>query len=120
MNKKANKIKDKEEMEHIILQTIIISQNARALAKTAIINSQKNDFNEAYSKLFNAQKKLSEAHKVQMDILQKNRCKQLTLSDVNSQDHLMTAIIFVDLAKDFVDLYERIYDLEITFKIIDT
>lgn len=111
MNKQANEIKDKAEIGHITLQTIIISQNARVLAEKAITNSQKNDFNEAYSKLFDAQKKLSEAHKVQMDMLQKNKCKQLTLSDVNSQDHLMTAIIFVDLAKNFVDLYEQIHEL---------
>lgn len=37
---------------------------------------------------------------------------QVTLLMVHSQDHLMTAITFVDLAKDFVDVYEEISALK--------
>jgi PTS system cellobiose-specific IIA component len=31
---------------------------------------------------------------------------------VHSQDHLMTAITFVDLATSFVDVYEQLTDLK--------
>ncbi|HAB6361675.1 TPA_asm: PTS lactose/cellobiose transporter subunit IIA, partial [Listeria monocytogenes] len=33
---------------------------------------------------------------------------QVTLLTVHSQDHLMTAIAFTDLAKEIIDLYRRI------------
>ncbi|MGX7163644.1 PTS lactose/cellobiose transporter subunit IIA, partial [Enterococcus massiliensis] len=58
-----------------------------------------------------AEKSLVEAHHSQTNMLTQEaqgNHMEVTLLTVHSQDHLMTAIAFTDLAKEIIDLYRKI------------
>lgn len=57
-----------------------------------------------------AEKSLVEAHHAQTAMLTQEaqgENVELTLLTVHSQDHLMTAITFKDMAKEIIDLYKK-------------
>lgn len=105
--------------EELQMQTtmglIINAGNAKSFAVEAIKAAKEGNFDEAHSKLDEAQKALVEAHNTQTGMLTKEaqgEHAQVTLLMVHSQDHMMTAITFVDLATNFVDVYEELDELK--------
>lgn len=94
---------------------IINGGNAKGFAFEAIRAAKKGDFEEAHKKLEESDKALSEAHNSQTEMLTKEAQgdpQPVTLLTVHSQDHLMNAITFRDLAGEIVDLYERLAKVE--------
>lgn len=94
-----------------IMGLIIYAGNAKSDAVEAIQAAKNGDFNGAKQKIEEAEQALVEAHHAQTGLLtQEAQGEQLglTLLTVHSQDHLMTAITFNDLAKEIVELYENI------------
>lgn len=86
--------------------------NAKSLAFEAIRLAKKGDIDEAREKLKESDKSLLEAHNSQTNMLTKEAQgdhMHVTLLVVHSQDHLMNAITFRDLAGEMVDLYEKLY-----------
>ncbi len=86
--------------------------NAKSLAFEAIRLAKKGDIDGAREKLKESDKSLLEAHNSQTNMLTKEAQgdhMHVTLLVVHSQDHLMNAITFRDLAGEMVDLYEKIY-----------
>lgn len=86
--------------------------NAKSLAFEAIRLAKQGKIDEARAKLKDADKSLLEAHNSQTDMLTKEAQgdhMHVTLLVVHSQDHLMNAITFRDLAGEMVDLYEKLY-----------
>ena len=86
--------------------------NAKSLAFEAIRLAKKGDIEGAREKLKESDKSLLEAHNSQTNMLTKEaQCDHMhvTLLVVHSQDHLMNAITFRDLAGEMVDLYEKLY-----------
>ena len=66
---------------------------------------------DAMEAIADAEESLVHAHHSQTGMLTeeaKGNNMQVTLLTVHSQDHLMTAIAFTDLAKEIIDLYRRI------------
>jgi len=66
---------------------------------------------EARAKIEEANKNLVEAHHSQTGLLTqeaKGEKVEVSLLLIHSQDHLMNAITFKDLAVEVIDLYERI------------
>ncbi len=105
--------------EELQLQTtmglIINAGNAKSFAVEAIKAAKAGNFDDAHSKLDDAQKALVDAHNTQTGMLTKEaqgEHAKVTLLMVHSQDHLMTAITFVDLATNFVDVYEQLDQLK--------
>ncbi|MGX7419322.1 PTS lactose/cellobiose transporter subunit IIA [Carnobacterium gallinarum] len=94
-----------------IMGLIINGGNAKSDAMEAIQAAKIGDFTLADSKLVEADKSLVEAHHSQTGLLtqeaQGNHI-QVTLLMVHSQDHLMNAITFLDLAKEIVDMYKKV------------
>lgn len=91
-----------------IMGLIINGGEAKSCAMEAIAAAKVADFEGADQKMAAAQAALIEAHHAQTSLLtQEARGEQLdiTLLTVHSQDHLMTAITFVDLAKEIIELY---------------
>ena len=79
--------------------------NAKSLAFEAIRLAKKGDIE-------GAREKLKESDKSQTNMLTKEAQgdhMHVTLLVVHSQDHLMNAITFRDLAGEMVDLYEKLY-----------
>ena len=86
--------------------------NAKSLAFEAIRLAKKGDIEVAREKLKESNKSLLEAHNSQTNMLTKEAQgdhMHVTLLVVHSQDHLMNAITFRDLAGEMVDLYEKLY-----------
>ena len=86
--------------------------NAQSLAFEAIRLAKKGDIEGAREKLKESDKSLLEAHNSQTNMLTKEAQgdhMHVTLLVVHSQDHLMNAITFRDLAGEMVDLYEKLY-----------
>ena len=66
---------------------------------------------KAAEKLSQAQAALLEAHHAQTDMLTREaqgEKNEINLFMVHGQDHLMTSIAFVDLAKEIIALYQKI------------
>lgn len=106
-----DKITEEEQMQ-ITMGLIINAGNAKAFAVEAITCAKNGDFEGAKA---NADQALVEAHNTQTGMLtqeaQGNHVN-VTLLTVHSQDHLMNAITFLDLARDLVDVYEKVAKLE--------
>lgn len=86
--------------------------NAKSLAFEAIRLAKVGDIEGAREKLKESDKSLVEAHNSQTSMLTKEAQgdhMKVTLLVVHSQDHLMNAITFRDLAGEMVDLYEKLY-----------
>ena len=65
---------------------------------------------EANRRLADANAALLQAHKAQTEMLTREAQGEKTsisLLMVHAQDHLMTSLTFVDLAKEVVEVYER-------------
>ena len=94
-----------------IMSLIIDGGNSKSSSFEAIKAAKKGDFPLADEKLKEADQFLVSAHNAQTNMLtqeaQGNHYK-VTLLTVHSQDHIMNAITFRDLAGEIVDLYKRL------------
>lgn len=105
---------EQKEQETLMAAMALIANggNAKSLAFEAIRLAKKGDIDGAREKLKESDKSLLEAHNSQTNMLTKEAQgdhMHVTLLVVHSQDHLMNAITFRDLAGEMVDLYEKLY-----------
>ena len=105
---------EQENLE-VTMGLIINGGNAKSFAFEAIKAAKTGDFEEARKKLKESDDALLEAHNTQTGMLTQEAQgihTKVTLLTVHSQDHMMNAITFRDLAGEIVDLYERVAKLE--------
>lgn len=94
-----------------IMGLIVNAGNAKSDAMEAIQAAKAGNFDEADEKIKSAEASLVEAHHSQTGLLTKEAQGEhmtVTLLTVHSQDHLMTAIAFTDLAKEIIVLHREI------------
>lgn len=94
-----------------IMGLIMNAGNAKSDAMEAIQAAKAGNFKEADEKLKSADQSLVQAHHSQTELLTKEANGEsidITLLTVHSQDHLMTSITFVDLARELIDVYKRL------------
>ena len=104
---------DDEKRMQIVMGIIIAGGNAKAHAVEAITAAKKGDFTEAEKKLEEANQAIVDAHNTQTEMLTAEARGEHTPIDlymVHAQDHLMTGITFVDLAKEIVEVYKKVVD----------
>lgn len=104
---------DDEKRMQIVMGIIMAGGNAKAHAVEAITAAKKGDFTEAEKKLEEANQAIVDAHNTQTEMLTAEARGEHTPIDlymVHAQDHLMTGITFVDLAKEFVEVYKKVVD----------
>lgn len=104
---------DDEKRMQIVMGIIMAGGNAKAHAVEAITAAKKGDFTEAEKKLEEANQAIVDAHNTQTEMLTAEARGEHTTIDlymVHAQDHLMTGITFVDLAKEIVEVYKKIVD----------
>lgn len=102
---------EKEQDLQSIMGLIVDGGNAKSSAFEAINAAKTGDFDTATAKLKEADHFLVEAHNAQTDMLTaeaNGEHAKVTLLTVHSQDHIMNAITFRDLAGEIVDLYKRL------------
>lgn len=93
-----------------VMGLIMYGGEAKSNAMEAIRAAKLSDFDLASQKLADAHRALLQAHKTQTEMLTKEAngdSAPLSLLMVHAQDHLMTSITFVDLAKEVVEVYEK-------------
>lgn len=104
---------DDEKRMQIVMGIIMAGGNAKVHAVEAITAAKKGDFTEAEKKLEEANQAIVDAHNTQTEMLTAEARGEHTPIDlymVHAQDHLMTGITFVDLAKEIVEVYKKVVD----------
>ena len=97
--------------EMIVINLIVNSGSARSSAIEAIQYAKAGDMAKANESLQQAKESVNEAHHSQTEMIQgeiRGEKTPLNLLMVHAQDHLMTALVVIDLAQEFVDLYNKI------------
>lgn len=95
----------------VIMPLIMYGGEAKSSAVEAIRAAKSGDFETADERIAAASKSIVEAHHTQTDLLTKAANGEdvpVSIYMVHAQDHLMTGIAFVDLAKEIIDLYKVI------------
>ena len=97
--------------EMIVINLIVNSGSARSSAIEAIQYAKAGDMEKANESLQQAKESVNEAHHSQTEMIQaeiRGEKSPLNLLMVHAQDHLMTSLVVIDLAQEFIDLYEKV------------
>ena len=95
----------------VIMPLIMYGGEAKSSAVEAIRAAKTGDFEKADERIEAASKSIIEAHHSQTELLTKAANGEdvpISIYMVHAQDHLMTGVAFVDLAKEIIDLYKVI------------
>lgn len=94
-----------------IMGLIMYGGDAKSNAVEAIRAAKKYQFDEAEQYMILAKKSLSTAHHAQTGLLSQEASGEavpLSLLMVHGQDHLMTALAFIDMASEVIDVYKEL------------
>ena len=101
------------ELEENLIEIISLSGEVKKKFLKAVKHA-KNDEPEKAEDVFNeADDQLIKAHLKQTELINKEAGGEKLESSLlltHAQDHLMTAILLKDMAKEFMDLYQRLED----------
>ena len=100
-----------DEMEQVVINLIVNSGSARSSAIEAIQYAKAGDMEKAEESIQQAKEAVNEAHHAQTNMIQgeiRGEKTPLNLLMVHAQDHLMTSLLCIDLAVEFVELYGKI------------
>ena len=103
-----------EKLVEIAMELVVGAGSARSFAMEAIQLAKKGQFVEAKEALQSAETQLIEAHHVQTDLLQRmaqGEDIEVNLLMAHAQDHLMTGMLAKDMAREIVELHERLQDV---------
>ncbi|ADO77436.1 PTS lactose/cellobiose transporter subunit IIA [Halanaerobium praevalens] len=99
------------DIQENLIEIISLSGEVKKNFLEAIQYAKTNDFKEA-EKIFKiADNKLIKAHLKQTELIKKEAGGEKVESSLlltHAQDHLMTAILLKDMAREFIDLYQKI------------
>jgi PTS system cellobiose-specific IIA component len=97
--------------EEQAMRLIVNAGNAKSASMNAIAQAKQGNWEGMRAALAEGDTAMTAAHKEQTDILQNSLDdpdKGTGMLMVHAQDHLMTAITVMDLAREFCELYEII------------
>ncbi|MDD3026435.1 MAG: PTS lactose/cellobiose transporter subunit IIA [Erysipelotrichaceae bacterium] len=100
-----------DQNEQIIINLIVNAGSARSSAIEAIQYAKGGEIEKAEQSLQDAKETVNEAHHSQTELIQaeiRGEKTPLNLLMVHAQDHLMTALVVIDLAQEFIDLYKKV------------
>lgn len=98
--------------EEQAMMLIVNAGNAKSKAMESIKASKAGNFEKAKKLLEEGDEAMTEAHKIQTDILQDSMDapeQGVNMLMAHAEDHMMGAISAVDFANEFYDLYQLIY-----------
>ena len=94
---------------------ILNAGNSKSKSMMAIEAAREFEFEEAEKLVAEAEEDLRAAHQTQTDLIQgeaRSEKMDLNLIIVHAQDHLTTAMIMIDQANEFINLYRLISELK--------
>ena len=100
-----------DEQMAVIMPLIIFGGEAKSSAIEAIRAAKESDFDKADERIEAASKAIVEAHHGHTELLTNAANGEevaVSIYMVHAQDHLMTGIAFVDLAREIIELYKVI------------
>ena len=100
-----------DEQEQVVINLIVNSGSARSSAIEAIQYAKAGDIKKAEESLQTAKETVNDAHHSQTELIQaeiRGEKSPLNLFTAHAQDHLMTALVVIDLAQEFIDVYKKI------------
>lgn len=100
-----------EMTEKVIMNLVVNSGNARSLAMESIRLAKEGSFAEAEEMLRTSREAILMAHEFQTELVSKEaagEAVETSLIMCHGQDHLMTAMVVIDLAEEFINVYKKI------------
>ena len=110
IEKGEDNMEEEMDLEMIVMELITHAGDARSLAIEAIRSARSGSFDDAGSKMQEAEAQLIEAHNVQTSLLVRETNGdpvQVSLLLVHAQDHLMNAITVKDLALEMIAMMKE-------------
>lgn len=104
-----------ENTMEISFQLILNAGNSKSNSLMAIEAAREGDFEEALKLIKEAEKDLTLAHQTQTNMIQneaKGTHTQLDIILIHAQDHLTTAMIMIDQAREFLEVYRMIKEIK--------
>ena len=101
---------DENLSDAIVMNLVVNSGEARSIAMEAIELARQGQFEEATAKIAQARETINAAHNFQTELVQKeinNDPVPMSLLMCHGQDHLMTAMVVIDLAEKFIEVYKK-------------
>lgn len=101
---------DENLTDAIVMNLVVNSGEARSIAMEAIELAKEKRFEEAGQRLEQAHETINAAHNFQTELVQKEingGSVPMSLLMCHGQDHLMTAMVVIDLAEQMVEMYKR-------------
>lgn len=106
-----------EELSEFAMQIISNSGMSRSASMEAVKFAREGEFEKCKQALEEANNFYLEAHKIQTELIVKETGEEekivVNLIMVHAQDHLTMALMSKDNAKEMINMYERIYKLEV-------
>ncbi|WAA10123.1 PTS lactose/cellobiose transporter subunit IIA [Fervidibacillus albus] len=102
-------------IEEVSFQIILNGGNARSLAMEAIELAKKGQFDAAEQKIEEANEAMSIAHRYQTDLVQgeaRGEKVEIRILLIHAQDHLMNAMTVIDLAKEIIQVYKKVNEVQ--------
>ena len=101
---------DENLSDAIVMNLVVNSGEARSIAMEAIELARQGQFDEAAAKIAAARETINAAHNFQTELVQRevnNDPVPMSLLMCHGQDHLMTAMVVIDLAEKFIAVYRK-------------
>ena len=101
---------DENLSDAIVMNLVVNSGEARSIAMEAIELARQGQFDEAAAKIAAARETINAAHNFQTELVQRevnNDPVPMSLLMCHGQDHLMTAMVVIDLAEKFIEVYQK-------------
>ena len=98
------------DLEEVVMGLIINSGQARSLAYAALKQAKQGDFAAAKTMMEQSRQALSEAHRVQTQLIEADEGEgktKMTLVMVHAQDHLMNSLLAREFSEELIHLYQR-------------
>ncbi|MBO8435212.1 MAG: PTS lactose/cellobiose transporter subunit IIA [Tyzzerella sp.] len=98
-------------LEEVIMELIVNSGNARSMAMEAIKCAKACKYDEADRLISDAENEIHKAHEFQTELVYKEAGGEkieMSLLMCHGQDHLMTAMVVIEMAEEFLELYKII------------
>ena len=100
-----------DEQEQVVINLIVNSGSARSSAIEAIQYAKAGDLDKAEESLQNAKETVNDAHHAQTELIQgeiRGEKTPLNLLMVHAQDHLMTTMTLLEVAKEMLVLHRKV------------
>ncbi len=102
-----------KEDQQKLMQIIIGSGKVKLMVSEATQVSKNYRFKEAEKLLNNAKEELIKVHNIHTSMLDSSvYSEDINILSIHSEDHLMSASLMFDMAKEFIDVYIRLSEIE--------